>query len=87
MRTLRTIVFNVRIDGRTYSFNSGVGALDFLMAAARTITQKPWENGLPELGIVLDIKELEEPKPEEDLHCDEELEKECEGYTNEKPDK
>lgn len=83
MRTLRTIVFNVRIDGRTYSFNSGVGALDFLMAAARTITQKPWENGLPELGIVLDIKEMEEPKqeeePEEDLHCDEQLEKECEA--------
>ena len=83
MRTLRTIVFNVRIDGRTYSFNSGVGALDFLMAAARTITQKPWENDLPELGIVLDIKELEEPKPEEepeeDLHCDEQLEKECEA--------
>ena len=75
---MRTIVFNVRIDGRTYSFNSGVGALDFLMAAARTITQKSWESELPELGIVLDIQEMKEPE-EEPMESLEQLEKECEA--------
>ena len=74
---MRTMVFNVKIDGRIYSFYSGVAALDFLVTAARSITQKSWESELPDLGIVLDIKEKEEP--EEELHCDEELEKECEA--------
>lgn len=80
---MRTMVFNVRIDGRTFSFYSGVEALDFLVTAARTITQKSWESELPDLGIVLDLKEQEKPKPaeepEEELHCDEQLEKECEA--------
>lgn len=80
---MRTMVFNVKIDGRTFSFYSGVDALDFLVLAARTITQKSWESELPDLGIELTIKEQEEPKPaeepEEEIHCDEQLEKECEA--------
>lgn len=76
---MRTLVFNVRIDGRTFSFYSGVEALVFLVTAARTITQKSWESELPDLGIVLDIKEQEEPKPAEEPAEDlEQLEKECE---------
>ena len=83
---MRTMVFNVKIDGRTFTFYSGVEALDFLVAAARAITKKSWESGVPDLGIVLDIKE-EEPKPEEEEleepwkgpRCDEQLEKECEA--------
>lgn len=77
---MRTMVFNVKIDGRTFSFYSGVEALDFLVSAARTITQKSWESELPDLGIELVIKEQEEPRPTvepaEDL---EQLEKECEA--------
>lgn len=76
---MRNLVFNVKIDGRTYTFRSGVTALDFLVTAARAITQKSWESELPDLGIVLNIEEQEEPKPEEELHCDEQLEKECEA--------
>ena len=76
---MRTMVFNVKIDGRTFSFYSGVDALDFMVSAARTMTRKPWESEIPDIGIVLDIKDLEEPKPEEELHCDEQLEKECEA--------
>lgn len=80
---MRTIVFNVRIDTRTYRFYSGVEALDFLATAARAITRKPWESELPDIGIVLDIKEQEEPvpeeEPEEEVTCDEQFEKECEA--------
>lgn len=80
---MRTMVFNVRIDGRTFTFYSGVEALDFLVTAARAITKKSWESEIPDLGIVLDIKEQEEPKPEEEpeeeIRCDEQLEKECEA--------
>lgn len=80
---MRTMVFNVRIDGRTFSFYSGVEALDFLVTAARAITKKSWESEIPDLGIVLDIKEPEEPvpeeEPEEEIRCDEQLEKECEA--------
>lgn len=71
---MRTMVFNVKIDGRTFSFYSGVEALDFLVTAARSISKKSWESELPDLGIYLDIKEPEEPA--EDL---EQLEKECEA--------
>lgn len=74
---MRTMVFNVKIDGRTFSFYSGVEALDFLVTAARAITKKSWESEIPDLGIVLDIKEPEEP--EEEIRCDEQLEKECEA--------
>lgn len=73
---MRTMVFNVKIEGRTFSFYSGVEALDFLVTAARAITKKSWESEIPDLGIVLDIKE---PAPEEEIRCDEQLEKECEA--------
>lgn len=78
---MRTMVFNVKIDGRTFTFYSGMEALDFLVTAARAITKKSWESDIPDLGIVLDIKDQEEPAPEEEeeLHCDEQLEKECEA--------
>lgn len=87
---MRTMVFNVKIDGRTFSFYSGVEALDFLVTAARAITKKSWESEIPGLGIELDIKEQEEPKPAEEPaegpyepwkgpRCDEQLEKECEA--------
>jgi hypothetical protein len=74
------MVFNVKIDGRTFTFYSGMEALDFLVSAARAITQKSWESELPDLGIVLDIKDQEEPKPAEEPAEDlEQLEKECEA--------
>lgn len=76
---MRTMVFNVRIDGRTFSFYSGVDALDFMTTAARAIVKKPWERELPDLGIVLDIVEPQEPEEPEELRCDEKLEKECEA--------
>lgn len=80
---MRTMVFNVKIDGRTFTFYSGMEALDFLVTAARAITKKSWESEIPDLGIVLDIKEPEEPvpgeEPEEEIRCDEQLEKECEA--------
>lgn len=71
---MRTMVFNVKIDGRTFTFYSGVEALDFLVAAARAITMKSWESEIPDLGIVLDIKEQEEPAEDP-----EKLEEECEA--------
>lgn len=77
---MRTMVFNVKIDGRTFSFYSGVEALDFLVTAARSISKKSWESEIPDLGIMLDIKEQEEPKPAEEPAEDlEQLEKECEA--------
>lgn len=80
---MRTMVFNVKIDGRTFTFYWGAEALDFLVTAARAITKKSWESEFPNLGIVLDIKEQEEPvqaeEPEEEIRCDEQLEKECEA--------
>lgn len=77
---MRTMVFNVKIDGRTFTFYSGMEAFDFLVTAARAITKKPWESELPDIGIVLNIKEQEEPKPAEEPAEDlEELEKECEA--------
>lgn len=77
---MRTMVFNVKIDGRTFTFYSGMEALEFLVTAARAITKKSWESEIPDLGIVLDIKEQEEPKPAEEPAEDlEQLEKECEA--------
>ncbi len=76
---MRTMVFNVKIDGRTFTFYSGMEALDFLVAAARAITKKSWESEIPDLGIVLVIKEPEEPKPAEEPADLEELEEECEA--------
>lgn len=86
---MRTMIFNVKIDGRTFSFYSGVEAQDFLVTAARSISKKSWESELPGLGIELVIKDQEEPKPAEESEeleepwkgprCDEQLEKECEA--------
>lgn len=73
---MRETTYTVIVDGRYYSFGSGAAALEFAHLAARHILKKSWEKELPE--ITIKIVPVEEPE-EEELHCDEELEKECEA--------
>lgn len=78
----RDFYYEVWIDGRVYKFLNGLDAMDFAKVASRHITKKSWESELPEIGVKI-ITVPEEPEvvkePEEELHCDEQLEKECEA--------
>ncbi len=77
----REFSYEVWIDGRTYKFSNGIDAMDFARVASRHILKKSWESEIPEIDvkIVTTQEEPEEPEVVEELHCDEQLEKECEA--------
>lgn len=83
MRTNTTIdnrefSYEVWIDGRTYKFSNGIDAMDFAGVASRHILKKSWEREIPEIGVMI-VTTQEEPEVVEEIHCDEQLEKECEA--------
>lgn len=78
----RDFYYEVWIDGRVYKFLNGLDAMDFAKVASRHITKKSWESELPGISVKI-IAVPEEPEvvkePEEEIRCDEQLEKECEA--------
>ena len=76
MRDLKYIVI---VDSRCFEFISARTALDFAQMATRQMIKKSWEAELPEVILKVVPVEEEPEEPEEELRCDEELEKECEA--------
>ena len=74
---MRETTYTVIVDGRYYSFGSGAAALEFAHLAARHILKRSWEKDLPE--ITIKIVPVEPEPEEEELRCDEELERVCEA--------
>lgn len=81
IKNRRDIIYEVRVDGRAYTFTQGNDAVDFAWNLARHINKKSWESELPEIDIKLVLLEEEIIETEEklELRCDEVLEKECEA--------
>lgn len=72
------IKYYVKIDGRVFEFTESEPAMEFAEMAIYTIKKKPWETEEPDVEIRL-VYEEDPEEPEEELHCDEQLEKECEA--------
>lgn len=76
------VKYYVKIDGRVFEFTEGDSAMEFAESALFTITKKSWETEAPDIEIRLALEE-EEPEvveePEEEIRCNEQLEKECEA--------
>lgn len=75
----RDFTYDVWIDGRVYKFYYANDAVEFARCAARHIVKKSWEPTVPEVNVRIVVIEPEEPKPEEEVTCDEKLEEECEA--------
>lgn len=75
------IKYYVKIDGRVFEFTESEEAMEFAEMAIYTIMKKSWETEAPdiEIRLALEEEEPEEPEAVEEIHCDEQLEKECEA--------
>lgn len=76
---MKDFKYTVIIDGRSYEFTGGRTALEFANIAIEHMIKKSWETELPDVAIKVELVEEELEEEEEDIHCDEELERVCEA--------
>lgn len=80
-RTIKDIHFTVRVGDKTFEFENGRSALQFAESARMTCSELTWDDEPQPITIELFpiIVEEDDEESEEEIHCDEQLEKECEA--------
>ena len=80
-RTIKDIHFTVRVGDKTFEFENGRSALQFAESARMTCSALTWDDEPLPVTIELFpiIEEEDDEEPEEEIRCDEQLEKECEA--------
>lgn len=80
-RTIKDIHFTVKVGDKTFEFENGRSALQFAESARMTCSELTWDDEPQPITIELFpiIEEEDDEEPEEEIHCDEQLEKECEA--------
>ena len=73
IRTIEDIHFTVKVGDQTFEFENGRSALQFAESARMTCSELTWDD--EPLPITIGLF----PIIEEEIHCDEQLEKECEA--------
>lgn len=77
--TINSIVYRVDVGCLTFEFDDGREALSFAKNCRMSCTDTKW-NGDPEEVTIHLMPVLDAPEdPEEEICCDEKLEKECEA--------
>lgn len=82
-RTIKDIHFTVRVGDKTFEFENGRSALQFAESARMTCSELTWDDEPQpvtiELFPIIEEEDDEETESEEEIHCDVQLEKECEA--------
>lgn len=76
-RTIKGIHYTVKVGNQIYEFESDREALNFAKMARYTCSTLTWDDNPVE--ITIELFPIIEEEPEEEIHCDEQLEKECEA--------
>ena len=77
VRNIVDIHYVVKVGDTHFEFESGTAALKFADTARVTCSESRWDDG--EYRVSIELFPIWKEDPEEELHCDEELEKECEA--------
>ena len=80
-RTIKDIHYTVKVGDKTFEFESGRLALQFAESARMTCSELTWDDEPQPITIDLFpiIEEEDDEESEEEIRCDEQLEKECEA--------
>ena len=79
VRNIVDIHYIVKVGDTRFEFESGTVALKFAQTARETCSETRWDDQEYRVTIELFPIWREDPEDEEELRCDEQLEKECEA--------